>query len=153
MAAITRTARLGLFALGFLAATGIEAVRADEAYLCEGGRIVKVAPGQLEDLKRTDACIAAYHGLTIEAAPRNRDSRLETGALAPPTANPASVARPAPASAAKRTARAPAAAPAMREPAPAPRAAPPRATDGTDYRNVVLLNAAPGSNAVFRHER
>jgi hypothetical protein len=151
MAAITRTARLGLFALGFLAATGVEAVRADEAYLCDGGRIVKVAPGKLDELKRTDACIAAYYGLTIGAAPHSAESRLETGALAPPAANPASLARPAPA--AKRTARAPAAAPAVGEPAPAPRAAPPRAAHGTDYRNVVLLNAAPGSNAVFRHER
>jgi hypothetical protein len=146
MAGITRTTRLGLFALGFLTATGVEAVRADEAYLCEDGRIVKVAPGKLEDLKRTDACIAAYYGLKIDAAARKREPRLETGAIAPPAANPASQARPAPA--ARQAPHAAAMTPAVKQPAPAP-----RASTGTDYRNVVLLNAGPGSPAVFRHER
>jgi len=149
MAVITRTTRLGLFALGFLVATGVEAVRADEAYLCDGGRIVKVAPGKLDELKRTDACIAAYFGLKIDAAPRKQDGRLETGALAPPapkTAQPlASVTSPPPA-AAKTTPRQTAAT-AVKEPPAAPRAA-----YGTDYRNVVVLNAAPGAAAVFRHE-
>jgi hypothetical protein len=28
-----------------------------------------------------------------------------------------------------------------------------RAAAGTDYRNVVLLNPAPGDPAIFRHER
>ena len=146
MAGITRTTRLGLFALGFLTATGVEAVRADEAYLCDAGRIVRVAPGKLEDLKRTDPCIAGYYGLKVDAAPPKSDARLETGALAPPPASPAAPAHPAPA--AKAPARASALAAAVKEPASAPRAA-----AGTDYRNVVLLNAAPGAAAVFRHER
>lgn len=38
---------------------------ADEAYVCEGGRIVYVAFGDLERLKRTDACIAAHYGLQV----------------------------------------------------------------------------------------
>lgn len=155
MAAITRTTRLGLFVLGFLTATGVEAVRADEAYLCEGGRIVKVAPGKLEELKRTDPCIGAYYGLKIGAGEPKAEGRLETGALAPPPApapvkaRPAPVAsRPAPVVKATAAARVPAIPTAVKGPVPAPRAA-----NGTDYRNVVLLNAAPGSAAVFRHER
>ncbi|OYW56735.1 MAG: hypothetical protein B7Y80_01220 [Hyphomicrobium sp. 32-62-53] len=156
MAGITRTTRLGLFALGFLAATGVEAVRADEAYLCEGGRIVKVTPGTLESLKRTDACIAGYFGLKIEAAgdlnngdraSGNRDNTaLETGAIAVPAAIPAPPKRPA--TAAKAAERAPAKMASVKEPAAAP-----RASAGTDYRNVVLLNAPPGAAAVFRHDR
>jgi hypothetical protein len=146
MAGITRTTRLGLFALGFLAATGMEAVRADEAYLCEGGRIVKVTPGTLETLKRTDACIAGYFGLKTETARSGETSALETGAIAVPAAVPVPPKRPAPA--AKAAARLPAKTSSVKEPAVAP-----RASAGTDYRNVVLLNAPPGAAAVFRHDR
>lgn len=155
MAGMTRTTRTGLFVLGFLAATGVEAVRADEAYLCEDGRIVKVAPGQLEALKRTDACIAAYYGLKIEAAPP-----IETGAIAPaarrsPAADPPPAldkeARPA-ATAASKPAATVASKPAriaLKSIAPS---GPPRAAAGTDYRNVVVLNAGPGQPAIYRHE-
>lgn len=148
MAGMTRTTRTGLFVLGFLAATGVEAVRADEAYLCEDGRIVKVAPGQLEALKRTDACIAAYYGMKIEAAPP-----IETGAIAPAARrSPASVpqpsmnreTRPAAVAAASKPARI-----ALKSMAPS---GPPRAAAGTDYRNVVVLNAGPGQPAIYRHE-
>lgn len=44
-------------AAGFL----VEGARADEAYVCEGGRVVTVKPGQLEALKQTDDCIAHYY--------------------------------------------------------------------------------------------
>lgn len=43
------------------------AVRAEEAFLCEGGRVVRVTLGQLEDMKRTDPCVAAYYGLTVRS--------------------------------------------------------------------------------------
>lgn len=163
MAGMTRTTRTGLFVLGFLAATGVEAVRADEAYLCEDGRIVKVAPGQLEVLKRTDACIAAYYGLKIEAAPP-----IETGAIAPaarrsPAADPPPAlnkeTRPA-ATAATKPAATAASKPAATVASKSTRIAikstapsgPPRAAAGTDYRNVVVLNAGPGQPAIYRHE-
>jgi hypothetical protein len=149
------TTRLGLFILGFLAATGVEAVRADEAYLCDGGRIVKVPFGKLEDMKRTDACIAGYYGLKVETAPP-----LETGTISPP----------APVAFAPTTQQTAIAVPVDRprsepdlsvgqQPKPAlvrqARAEKPmvRAAAGTDYRNVVLLNPAPGDPAIFRHER
>jgi hypothetical protein len=162
MADMPRTARIGIFVLGFLAAIGVEAVRADDAYLCDDGRIVKVAPSQLEEMKRTNACVAAYHGLTIDSA-----RPLETGALAPaPAANArtteplTSPVRPAPVAARAQ----PAAEPALSLVKPItakslPRGLPkepqaaPRAAAGTDFRNVVLLNAGPGAPAIFRHER
>jgi hypothetical protein len=152
---MTRTARLALFILGFLAATGIEAARADEAYLCEGGRIVKVPYGKLEDMKRTDACIASYYGLKIDPA-----ARLETGTISP---SPSAIRQPSPSQVSiarpenpRAEGRLPAAGPA--KPAPVRQAAiekpsPPRASEGTDYRNVVLLNPEPGQSAIFRHDR
>lgn len=149
------TTRLGLFILGFLAATGVEAARADEAYLCDGGRIVKVPFGKLEELKRTDACIAAYYGLKVVPA-----TRLETGTITPP----------APVVSATTTQQTAIALPPGGPPsepnlsvAPPPKPAPVRqasaekpivrAAAGTDYRNVVLLNPAPGDPAIFRHDR
>ena len=159
MPGMSRTTRFGLFILGFFAATGVEAVRADEAYLCEGGRVVKVPFGKLEEMKRTDACIASYYGETISSAPR-----IETGALplpdpappgsasaAPPPASAMDGPRPGKSPALKPRALSKAAPEALsRNPQPAP---PVRAAAGTDYRNVVLLNAAPGNPQTFRHER
>lgn len=46
----------------------VESAKADEAYVCEGGRIVYVKMGQLERLKREDSCIAGYYGLTVDGA-------------------------------------------------------------------------------------
>lgn len=153
---MTTTTRLGLFILGFLAATGVEAVRADEAYLCDGGRIVKVPFGKLEEMKRTDACIASYYGLKVGSA-----TRLETGAIGPPEPAVAAATTsqttmavppgdPRPASSLSMESP-PKPAPVRQANAEKPSA--PRAAPGTDYRNVVLLNPEPGDPAVFRHDR
>jgi hypothetical protein len=149
------TKRLALFILGFVAATGVEAVRADEAYLCDGGRIVKVPFGKLEELKRTDACIAAYYGLKVVPA-----TRLETGTISPPatvvsatTTQQTAITLPL---AGPRSGPNLSVAP-LPKPAPVRQASTEkpivRAAAGTDYRNVVLLNPAPGDPAIFRHDR
>lgn len=39
---------------------------ATEAFLCEDGRIAYVEFGELENFKKTDPCVAAYFGLTLE---------------------------------------------------------------------------------------
>lgn len=153
---MTKTTRLGLFILGFLAASGVEAVRADEAYLCEGGRVVKVPFGKLDELKRTDACIAAYYGLKVETA-----APLETGTIPPSSPTVSTPAIPLTAKAAPPEGARPAAGlpvppaptPATVRQAKAEKPSPPRASTGTDYRNVVLLNPEPGAPAVFRHDR
>ncbi len=152
------TTRLGLFILGFLAATGVEAVRADEAYLCEGGRVVKVPLGKLEEMKRTDACIARYYGLTVKSS-----TPLETGTITPHASIAPTAVTPPTAIAPDEPRRGPSQSegqPAAELPKPAPvrqasaeKPSPPRAAAGTDYRNVVLLNAAPGEPAIFRHDR
>lgn len=141
MANAARTRRLFLISLGFLAAIGIEAARADEAFLCEGGRIVKVPAGRLEAMKQTDPCIASHFGKTLKT-----EARLETGALAPQQILPTHLL-PAPVVVEGYRPRR-----AMRRDskgtAPLPRTA-----EGTDFRNVVLLNPEPGQPAIFRHER
>lgn len=57
---------------GFL----VEGARADEAYVCEGGRVVTVKPGTLEHLKATDDCIAQYY----PEARRKRDEKAAAAA-------------------------------------------------------------------------
>ncbi|MGQ0671396.1 MAG: hypothetical protein ACT4N2_00750 [Hyphomicrobium sp.] len=123
---------------------------ADEAYICDGGRIVYVKYGELEHLKRTDACIAGYYGVTINVAPAaaaaaekglameraaleklgRKDEGKSPGASGKGAQSVAGDRKPV------RTAKA--------LPAPAP---------NTDFRNVLIINAAPGEARVFRHER
>jgi hypothetical protein len=155
----TFAGRFGFFELAFaslavLAAMGTATVRADEAFLCDGGRIVKVAFGKLEEMKRTDACIAAHYGLSVVPP-----ARIETGAI-PVTERQASspsaktiVAPANPAALAVVTPETPAARAQPVKTASMEKAPSPQAAAGTDYRNVVLLNPEPGQPAVFHHEQ
>lgn len=147
---MSRAMKIVLFAAGFLAATGIEAARAAEAFLCADGRIVHVPFGKLEEMKRTDACIAGYFGLTIAPAPARPAAPIPTARPAPSAA----VSTTAPAVALRRLdAQEP---PSTRPPKPrvvADVGRPVRAEDGTDFRNVVILNAADGAPGIYRHER
>lgn len=120
-------------------------VHADEAYLCGPDKIVYVAPGDLENKKRTDPCIAGYYGLTVDA--------------------PAALEKAAEAKAETATQQRSAAAQLKllsfpevpdRVSANIGRHAalePPRATPGTDYRNVKILNATGPDAAWYRHSR
>jgi hypothetical protein len=137
------------FCCGAFLATGIEAARADEGYLCDSGRIVYVKFGELEQMKQTDACIAGYFGLkvapTATAVPASNITKtpgkasealkksepFQLRALQDPD-----LAVPAVASQSRLA---------------AVRRAPPKAAEGTDFRNVQLLNAGAQSPAVFVH--
>ncbi len=148
---------------------------ADEAYVCEGGRVAYVRFGQLEAMKRKDPCIAAYYGEVPASAPEAAgdeaampraelsadDSRpviRTTGSRQPVSAraNPVPVLKELP-----RLATPPATPPAAKKIAastPAPRTArasapPPVAHPETDFRNIRILNAGPGESAIFRHAR
>lgn len=149
------------------------AAYADEAYVCEGGRVAYVRFGELEAMKRKDPCVAAYYGdassssgsdQAADAGPDARAGQTHEGELpvvrtagsrpvaggAPPNAVPASkemprIATPPAPVAARRVATS---APVARAPAPLPVAHP-----ETDFRNVRILNAAPGESSIFRHAR
>jgi hypothetical protein len=46
-----------------------EKARADEAFVCEGGRVAYVKPGQLETMKLQDPCIAKYFENVLVSKP------------------------------------------------------------------------------------
>ncbi len=137
------------FCFGVFLATGMEAARADEGFLCEGGRIVYVKFGELEQMKLTDACIAGYFGLKVVPQPTARP--VATGGKAPEdaaeslkTSEPLQL----------RELQDPDL--AMQAGSPkhrlaAVRRAPPKAAEGTDFRNVQLLNAGAQSPTIFVH--
>lgn len=146
---------------------------ADEAYVCEGGRVAYVRFGELEAMKRKDPCVAAYYGdaslssgsdQAVDTGPDARAGQTQDGELpvvrtagsrpvatgTRPNAVPASkemprIATPPAPVAVRRVATS---APVARAPAPLPVAHP-----ETDFRNVRILNAAPGESSIFRHAR
>jgi hypothetical protein len=73
-------------AIALLAGVWAEPVRADEAYICDGGRVVHVKPGQIEALKLSDPCIAKY----FETTPR---VERQVTVAAPTPAKPATPER------------------------------------------------------------
>jgi len=142
--------RGSIAAIAFAAAVvnGTPVAFADEAFLCGTDRVVYVKPGELEELKRTDPCIAGYFGLTVnpplpaKSAPgdaANAPSLDFKKTLGGPE-DQANAARPGP----WRVAQAG---------VTAKHRAPPVASPGTDFRNVRLINAEPGSDNWYRHEQ
>lgn len=153
---------------------------ADEAYVCEGGRVAYVRFGELEAMKRKDPCIAAYYGAGAGAGADDEAAGSEPGDSEPVRDDAAeapgalSVVRTAGTSGS--VAARPNAGPVLkvqprlvapqRQIGPrlvaasgptggvAQRAvAPPVAHPETDFRNVRVINAPRGENAVFRHVR
>lgn len=142
---------------------GLIEAKADEAYVCEGGRIVTVRLGELDVMKRKDPCIAAYFGVkpepVVEASTEpplpERKPEIALAAVAHPAATP-------PHATASLT--------ALTDIVTAPRvekvvfkhagvrpsldATP---ADGAkvpvDFRRVPILNAQPGAPAIFYHTR
>jgi hypothetical protein len=114
--------------------------RADEVFVCEGGRLVRATAGELELLKRTDECIARYFGRSVA------DVETSIEALNARTATPVvpagrSAAVPARVAGQDTAVTSGTVAEAAAEPA--------RPKLPSDYRNVLLLNPAPGASPYF----
>lgn len=129
-------------------------VTADEAYLCGPDSIVYVSAADLPKMKRTNACIAAYYGLSIEAP----EPRTKAPAAAKPVANAAKPTANLRANPDVQAALKPRVEPdftARTTLSPQRQAAlvAPRAVPGTDFRNVRILNATSDDAAVFRHTK
>ncbi|MFN3868556.1 MAG: hypothetical protein ACK4MF_05765 [Hyphomicrobiaceae bacterium] len=136
---------------------------ADVAYVCDGGRVVNVRSGELERMKRTDPCIAAYHGLEV-APPLPPPLPARNPRLA---ANDAGIAGPV--SPVPSAVPATEAAPASRASLMAPRVervvfshalpgnqrveTPTMPSAPVDFRRVPIINAQPGASAIFVHTR
>ena len=112
---------------------------ADDAYVCDGGRLVYARPETLEKLKQTDPCIAGY--FNPKAAPAK---------AAPEPAGPAAPLRGVIREDDKnKPARGKSAALRGEDgvlPAPV-------ASIGTDFRNVWVINGSADNVQIFRHER
>ncbi len=148
---MSRLLKLCVFAIGLAAGIEVERARADEGYVCEGGRIVYVRFGEVETMKKSDPCIAAYYGLTVEPAAVSAQAPAASPA---PTATPVRTLTPAPANRPsvdlRRLEDADVARSRTGEDGKAPR--PVRAADGTNYRNIPVINAAAGPS-VFVHTK
>ncbi len=153
---------------------GAISARADEAYVCDGGRIVTVRVGELEAMKRKDPCIAAYYGMKADssyAPPSVAAASAPVAVVEPPlparrpspvmpasTALPQQAAQPHPVAYSSDIVTAPRVVPvAFRYAAPrragnieTPQAA---AAAPVDFRNIPIINAVPGEPAVFHHAR
>ncbi len=153
-----------------LALAGVIPAHADDAYVCDGGRLVYARPETIEKLKETDPCVAAYWRPTA-AVPAGIPAAIPAPAREPiftPILPPDGLAGPKakPARQASRSKPAPQAAPgapsvADRVSTPAALHAPelravrpaaPQAAIDTDFRNIRIINAGPGT-PIYRHDR
>lgn len=153
---------------------------ADEAYVCEGGRVVYVRFGELEAKKKSDPCIAAHYARSNR---RNAEATANSADEAAPPQLPAVIAGhggpPLPVRNSARLDRRAAGAPSdeigpgpgelaeVEEMVLKPRVEavafrhrqrwPAETSDAVagpvDFRRVPILNARPGEPAVFNHTR
>lgn len=58
---------------------------ADEVFICEGNKMLRVELDKLEHMKRTNACVAAHYGLVVQKpAPKaKRATKTSSGAAKP----------------------------------------------------------------------
>ena len=138
---------IAVLAFAMSALTQTPVAHADEAYVCEAGRVVYVKPGELEAMKQSDACIASYYGITLApnavapVAGPVKSPQLELKKLDGPEQQ-ANSGKPA----MTRIAYASGTAEIHH------RAAPVAAAD-TDFRNVRLINGGAESGGWFRHNQ
>jgi hypothetical protein len=144
-------------ALGISTGLTTNAARADDAYVCDGGRLVYARPETLEKLKQTDPCVQAFYR-TTPAAPIAAPSPQVAPASSPvaPAApsvtakNKAPSAKPAPLKGTRDASlKASPAKPATVKPVSVK---PVESAPGTDFRNVRIINA-PAGPEFFHHDR
>jgi hypothetical protein len=118
-------------ALALAAGAWAEAARADEAYICDAGRVVYVKPGELEIKKLQDPCIAKYFEGTPTVAKSGTVSSVASTLAAPAPVSPVT---------------------AQAQPI-AQQTIAPKSEAAGDFRNVRIINASPGSDSWFQHRR
>lgn len=159
--AATPPFRCPLVACAAFGAIDSSGARADEAYVCDASRVVYVRVGTLEDMKRTDPCIAAYYGLTIQKAPATTTTAEPIAApsedvLPKPAVGPGSpvelVLRPAKRGAAK-VQNASLDVPAVTATTRRSASSKPILEPGADFRRVRVLNASSPTGGWYLHQR
>ena len=149
-------------ALGIATGLTTNSAHADDAYICDGGRLVYARPETLEKLKQTDPCIQAFYRTTPAApiaapVPQVAPASSPVAPLAPSLTgkNKAPSAKPAP----PKGNRDATLKPALSKPdiGKVESAKPVSANSvepGTDsdFRNVRIINA-PAGPEFFHHDR
>ena len=147
-----------IVALGISTGLTTNAARADDAYVCDGGRLVYARPETLEKLKQTDPCVALFYNNNKPVAATSPVPAQLAPAVSPVTpAAPSMTAKnktPAAKSAPLKNSRDAAIAPTppKSEQAKPALAKPVEAAPGTDFRNVRVINA-PAGPEFFHHDR
>ena len=137
-------------AVTLMVATGSgRSSHAADAYICGPDKLVYVAVEDLERMKRTDECIAAYYGLKIEA----KTTQLRTADTASSTVRPVVQTKTTPV----------ALKPVVQDETVHDRhktivtsvlaARPAMAAPDTDFRNVRVINATSENDTWYRHQR
>lgn len=144
-------ASIAAVAFAMSSLTGAPVARADEAYVCDAGRVVYVKPGELEAMKRWDPCIAGYYGLTV-SQPASGSS---AGAIGAPTVEFKTLDMSSDISGGKQASGSKPSALRMAQAGPivVHHRAPPAAAPGTDFRNVRLINGGHDSDGWYRHNQ
>lgn len=145
-----RRSQLALSALIVVVASVVPvSAWADEAYICEGGRIQYVRVDELAAMKLTDPCIAGYYGLLPMPPP---DLKAQKAGPAP--AGPRVIAAVVKQTSKPMTAAAPALK-KLQDPLESESDRPSRtaaiAAPNTDFRNVRVLNSVTGETEWYRH--
>lgn len=146
------------FAALTVAAGTTAPAHADEAYVCDDGRVVYVKLAELEEKKRTDQCVAAYWGLTVESPKSRTDTATAAPAPAPEIAAGKAPAQKMPAVNGSAPLLKPTAEPEIEAPRrrnveeKSAAIMPAKAAPNTDFRNVKIINGG-NSGAWYRHTR
>lgn len=141
---MARRAPFYLVIFGIVASLGAIPAHADEAYVCDAGRLVYVKHGDLEKMKLSDPCIASYYGLPFPPAPKTAAKDTEP---LPATTGKAKVSFNAGPESGSNPGQ-----PKRRAGTPTQIATPqqaPIAAQDTDFRNVHVINASPGEDEWF----
>jgi hypothetical protein len=123
-----------------LAAIPTPPAQADDAYICDDGRLVYARPETLDKLKSSDPCVAKYFNTTPPPLAQHRNKGTSVSNAADAVSTPATPA------ATTQTA-------SPLAPAAAAKPRTPEASVGTDFRNVRVINAPAGQGEIFRHMR
>lgn len=152
----------GIISLAAMAGAGGLQAHADDAYVCDGGRLVYARPETLEKLKKTDPCIASYYrqNTVPVAVPALREPSITAGTVDAVASEKTPSIAPNGGNVNLKTAPVrPDLLPALKEKMPLakrvkpPAAKPPQSASGTDYRNITIINAPQGQASIYRHER
>jgi hypothetical protein len=132
-------------AVFLIAATPAEA---DQSFVCKDGSAITVAPEQLAEMKRTNACVASYYGKTIapKKAPKVENKSAKSSAGKAKARVKLRATKQVKRSRSNKNSHAQLMISAHR-----PSGSTPTTAVNTDYRNVRILNAKPGGRAVYIH--